>query len=295
MPDLAPCPKACAWADKDPEKVSLMQKVGCTPVQLPEWLRDRESQLNGFVHPGTADGLMKACHNRLHGMLSNQALEGNHQAVVLKFRKLFGTLTTEQHSALAAWLVMAGPENCDCPGNAAQDPSGRDPSGWRLKCEIFRTAPLFSPFGRQEQVALVDFDSQGKGRKGSWSLLPEACPEVVAALRAAGITMSGCVEPVDAENIATLVRELHMPRLTWVEVLLEHVFPWASKATVEPAARQGLMLAIVQRWREMDLAGNEQCVEALQQVAFIPTVNGEMRSPASLLDPRKEDCDNATA
>lgn len=55
-------------------------------------------------------------------------------------------------------------------------------------------------------------------------------------------------------------------------------------------------------------------LQALQQVAFIPTagpsaeqashsfqsflvaeVNGEMRSPASLLDPRKEDCDNATA
>lgn len=31
------------------------------------------------------------------------------------------------------------------------------------------------------------------------------------------IVRSGCVEPVDAENIATLVRELHMPRLTWVE------------------------------------------------------------------------------
>ena len=30
----------------------------------------------------------------------------------------------------------------------------------------------------QEQVALVDFDSQGKGRKGSWSLLPEATCDV---------------------------------------------------------------------------------------------------------------------
>ena len=27
----------------------------------------------------------------------------------------------------------------------------------------------------------------------------------------------GCVEPVDAENVAALVRELHMPRLTWAE------------------------------------------------------------------------------
>lgn len=29
-------------------------------VWLPDWLRNRESQLAGFVHPGTADGLMKA-------------------------------------------------------------------------------------------------------------------------------------------------------------------------------------------------------------------------------------------
>lgn len=66
----------------------------------------------------------------------------------------------------------------------------------------------------EEQVALVDFDFHSpKGSKGSWSLLPEAsksngehaqqeidrmdgmdrmcqaCPEVVAALRAAGIPM----------------------------------------------------------------------------------------------------------
>ena len=27
----------------------------------------------------------------------------------------------------------------------------------------------------------------------------------------------GCVEPVDAENVAALVGELHMPRLTWAE------------------------------------------------------------------------------
>ena len=71
-------------------------EIDSSEVQLPEWLRDRESQLNGFVHPGTADGLMKApqskwtqhlphgislitaseaCHKQLHGMLSNQALE----------------------------------------------------------------------------------------------------------------------------------------------------------------------------------------------------------------------------
>lgn len=64
------------------------------------------------------------------------------------------------------------------------------------------------------------------------------------------------MEPADAENVAALVRELHMPRLTWAEacslcwdffstselkanwtgclmiflaqVLLEHVFPWAG-------------------------------------------------------------------
>lgn len=265
--------------------VGLMQKVGCTPVWLPDWLQERESQLHGFVHPGTADGLMKACHNRLRALALQGEKEG-HLGAVLKFRKLFGSLTAEQHSALAAWLVMAGPENCDC--HSAN--GGQDPAAWRLKCEIFRTAPLFSPFARQEQVAIVDFDSHApKGSRGSWSLLPEACPEVVAALRAAGIPMPGCVEPVDAENVAALVRELHMPRLTWAEVLLGHVFPWASKPEVEPTARQGLMLAIVQRWRQMELAGNEQCVEALQLVSFIPTVDGQMRSPATLLDPRKED------
>ena len=39
----------------------------------------------------------------------------------------------------------------------------------------------------QEQVALVDVDA---GDKRTWSLLPEACPEVVAALRAAAVPMS---------------------------------------------------------------------------------------------------------
>ncbi|CAK9107303.1 Sacsin (DnaJ homolog subfamily C member 29) (DNAJC29) [Durusdinium trenchii] len=268
--------------------VELMEKIHCTPVWLPDWLRNRESQLAGFVHPGTADGLMKACHNLLHQLPKKgdqDTKEGDHSPAS-KLRKKWCP-NSKQQSALAAWLVMAGPEHCDCPRVA---PVGSD-VGWRLNCEIFRAAPLFSPFSRKELVALVDSQSGHGGQDGSrhWSLLPEACPEVAAALRASDIPMPGCVEPADAENVAALVRELHMPRLTWAEVLLEHVFPWASTNTVQPAARQGLMLAVVQRWREMELAGHEQCVEALQQVSFIPSVDGPMRSPSTLLDPRKEE------
>ncbi|CAJ1395663.1 unnamed protein product [Effrenium voratum] len=151
----------------------------------------------------------------------------------------------------------------------------------RWECDVIRSAPVLQPFGRQDQVALVD-SAPGK----PWSLLPEACSEVVAALRAAGITMPGVVEPPAA--VSALVAELRLPRLSWAEVLLEHVFPWASEPSVDPAARQGLMLAVVQRWREMELAGNEPCVQALQKVPFVPTADGH-RSPESLLDPRKEE------
>eukprot|EP00931_Biecheleriopsis_adriatica_P006890 TRINITY_DN108233_c0_g1_i1.p1 TRINITY_DN108233_c0_g1~~TRINITY_DN108233_c0_g1_i1.p1 ORF type:complete len:2373 (-),score=512.75 TRINITY_DN108233_c0_g1_i1:255-7373(-) len=89
--------------------------------------------------------------------------------------------------------------------------------------------------------------------------------------------------------MAALLRELQLPRLTWAEVLLDHVFPWANTPSVEPGARQGLMLAVVRRWREMELAGHDKCVEALQRVPFISTVGGKMLSPASLLDPRVEE------
>ena len=36
-------------------------RLSPSEVWLPKWLRgDRERQLTGFVHPATADGLMKA-------------------------------------------------------------------------------------------------------------------------------------------------------------------------------------------------------------------------------------------
>jgi len=289
----------------------LESRLGCTPVWLPKWLRgDRERQLTGFVHPATADGLMKAAHSRLRLLVREKhaAQVSSRSAAVLELRKLFGSdISKEEQAALAAWLVRASVESCDCPSSTettddqtaavATTSKAKGTEGWRLKCGIVQAAPLFRPFATPtELVALIEFD-QAKNRgpdmqKGSsrsnWSLLPEACVEVVAALRVAQVPMAGCVEPA-TESIAALLRELQMPRLSWAEVLLEHVFPWASNPGVEAATRQGLLLAVVQRWREMELAGNEQCIQALQRVSFISTVEGKICSPAALLDPRKEE------
>ena len=173
-------------------------------------------------------------------------------------------LSEDENAALAMWLAMAQQDGCACLSAATLH--------WKRRCGIMRAAPIFCPFSRPtERVALVDFAARGPppapqplaerpggpeprgtfpapAQAASWTLLPDACPEVRETMRAVGVDLPTCVEIVqparEREAVATLLRELALPQLTWAQVLQDHVFPWAAGAT-DPAARQGLMLAVV--------------------------------------------------
>eukprot|EP00929_Paragymnodinium_shiwhaense_P112869 TRINITY_DN8112_c0_g3_i1.p1 TRINITY_DN8112_c0_g3~~TRINITY_DN8112_c0_g3_i1.p1 ORF type:complete len:4071 (+),score=984.48 TRINITY_DN8112_c0_g3_i1:367-12213(+) len=305
----------------------LQSNLGCTPIWEPAWLRQRHGQdIKGFIHACTADGYLQAAHARLRQMLppvpataqrgppppgqqgvpvggaaeTAKKMEEYNQKrlrVLRDFRNLVGkNVSDEETSALAAWLGLARQEGCSCQGLADV--------AWKRKCDVVKGAPIFCPFARPgERVALLDYETMKMGETdprasggalGSWSLLPEACPEVAATLRAAGVQLATCVEvpPAPAglagQSSEALLRELQLPRLSWAELLVSYVFPWVAGAA-ETQARQGVMMAIVSRWKEMELAGNDRCVEALQTVPFVSTVGGRVLPPCEILDPTVEE------
>ncbi|CAK0875091.1 unnamed protein product [Prorocentrum cordatum] len=293
--------------------VAILQKrLGCSPVQEPQWLQapEHERQLRGFVHPCSPDGFMQAAHVRLKAELrgaGQQAPAGSDptlRALARLRERLAADLGTQELGALVAWLSLVRQESCCCLTERS--------AGWKRRCGVVRAAPIFCLFSRPaERVALVDFDarradlvagrpSAGEGAGGAavpaepatWALMPEACSEVCAAVRAAGVELPTVVEvPPDLaapSSAGALLKELGLPRLSWAEVLLHHIFPWA-RSTTDVGARQGLMLAVVRQWRELELAGNDECVEALQHVPFVGTVGGQTLSPAEILDPTAED------
>lgn len=68
------------------------------------------------------------------------------------------------------------------------------------------------------------------------------------------------------QNHYARAKEISLRRIAWADVLTDHIFPWAATAS-DVGARQGVMMAVVHRWQDMDLAGrHDSCAEAVRRV-----------------------------
>jgi hypothetical protein len=264
----------------------LKERFGCVPIWEPDWLLQHEKALRGFVHAGTPEGLLKVAHNSVRQC----------DSPLQRVRKSFDQdLNADELGAVCVWIGLAQRDGCTC--GSSQIP------GWKSACSFVRAVPLFCPFSNSDKrVALADFDPEEQGEddsNASWCTAPTTCPEVVKALRAANVELKSVVEVPSvlergsasmavSDAVAALLKELSLPRLTWTDVMLRYVFPWAN-GSADAVARQGLLMTVVQQWKAMELGSSERCAEILQKVPFVATVAGEVLSPSQLLDPSVEE------
>ena len=80
-------------------------------------------------------------------------------------------------------------------------------ASWKGQCDVLRGLPLLCRFNKPRQrvsLALAG-TSVTSGSEDFW-ILPETCPQVIGALRAAQVSLPTCVEVAD-EVLATLTSE----------------------------------------------------------------------------------------
>ncbi|CAE8605766.1 unnamed protein product, partial [Polarella glacialis] len=282
----------------------------CRPVYEPQWLvQSHEKLLRTCVHASSPEGLLRAMHvsarllaaataARMPSSGAGVQVNKPTAASCLRAQLRGAAKSADQVRAVIVTAALAQRDCCACETSAGPD--------WKCRCEVIRGLPLFCLFNKPSKVvALVDVSNWEPSRvldgskavSSGWALLPETCPDVTLALRAADVDLASCAEiPIsvlsalssqESNLVASLLRELALPRLRWSELLVSRVLPWAL-STKELPSCQALMLAMLRRWRDMELVGNEPCVEALQRVPFVGTVGGEVLSPSQVLDPATE-------
>ena len=275
--------------DSDVSKLSLVQqmlqtRLHCKAIHEPNWLsQHHEKQLRSCVHASSAEGLLRSMH------FASKILCSCQRQPITVAQALHMSLSSElSPKAVRALLFIATRvqrESCSCKMDGSQ-------GSWKSRCEVLRGLPILCRFNQSQQHISLS----GTEESQDFWVLPETCPQVVAALRAAQVDLPTCAEIPDqvlgtmssSETMAvsSLLRELALPRLKWSDLLLKHVFPWAiEKSKVAGSTCQGLMRAIVYHWRDMELAGNGLCTEAVQHISFISTLGGNMVSAAEALDP----------
>ena len=277
----------------EPSKFLLVQKLlqahlHCIPIFEPNWLLHHEKQLRSCVHASSAEGLLKSMHFAAKRISSSQSSPVTPSQAL--HASLCEALSPSDVGALLSIAATVQKEGCTCEKVMSR-------ASWKGQCDVLRGLPLLCRFNKPRQrvsLALAG-TSVTSGSEDFW-ILPETCPQVIGALRAAQVSLPTCVEVADevlatltSENLAisSLLREhLGLGRLKWCDLLLKHVFPWAHKCSGE--VRQGLMRAVVYHWRDMELMGHTACLEALQHIPFVSTVGGSMLSAAEALDPSVE-------
>ena len=267
------------------ERLFLVQKLlethlHCTAIFEPNWLLQHEKQLRTCVHESSAEGLLKSMHfaSKLISSCQKSPITPA-QALHMSLAK---ALSPHDVGALLSIAATVQKEGCSC--------EKVNSSSWKSHCEVLRGLPFLCKFNQpQQHISLAGTETQ------DFWILPETCPQVLAALRAAQVDLP-TVEVADkvletretSETwaVSSLLRELGLPRFQWSDLILKHVFPWAHKSSGE--VRQSLMRAVVYHWRDMELTGNSACLEALQHIPFISTLGGGMLSAAEALDPAVE-------
>lgn len=269
------------------EKFLRVQKLleahlHCRPIFEPSWLLQHENQLRTCVHASTAEGLLKSMHfaSKLISSCQKSPITPA-QALHVSLSK---ALNPHDVGALLSIAATVQKEGCSCEKVNSR-------ASWKSHCEVLRGLPFLCRFNKpQQHISLA-----GTENAEEFWILPETCPEVLGALRAAQVDLptvevaDEVLETVTSETwaVSSLLREhLGLPKFQWSDLLLKHVFPWVHTSSGE--VRQSLMRAIVYHWRDMELTGHSACLEALQQIPFISTVGGGMLSAAEALDPAIE-------
>eukprot|EP00438_Fugacium_kawagutii_P005380 Skav219587 [mRNA] locus=scaffold2589:45805:59036:- [translate_table: standard] len=285
-------PKVSASAVSTAGKVQRMDKLlnvqklleahlHCKPIFEPDWLLQHEKQLRTCVHTFSAEGLLKTMHFAAKLISSCQKSPiSPSQALHMSLSK---ALSPHDVGALLSLAATVQKEGCTCEIDSAS---------WKSQCEVLRGLPFLCRFNKPQQHVSLG----GTGEIEEFRTLPETCPQVLAALRAAQVDLptvevpGEVLETLTSETwaVSSLLRDhLGLPRCQWPDLLLKHIFPWVQK-TSSGDLRQSLMRAVIYHWRDMDLTGHSACLEALQQIAFISTVGGGMLSAAEALDPSIE-------
>ncbi|CAJ1382567.1 unnamed protein product [Effrenium voratum] len=258
----------------------LLLRLHCQPVMEPPWLlAHHEKQLRTCVHANSPEGLLRSMHYAGSLLVGPQA---KHPSDAL-FANLCKNLTAKHVKALLSMAATVHKEGCLCNLTGAN---------WKCHCEVLRGLPLLCRFNRPSLY--ISLSESAKG--GELWVLPETCPQVVAALRAAQMELRTCAEiseevlaaPVTADGFsaAALLRDLALSRPRWCDVLLQHIFPWALQSGSE--VRQAVMRAVIYHWRDMELAGHGPCLEGLQRIPFVGTAGGQMVCADQALEPTEQ-------
>ena len=220
--------KETATALAPPSTAALMQELllvlHCRPVSEPAWLLEHhQKQVRTCVHASTPEGFLRTIHYASKLLSSAKSAKGdNVKPAAALHSALCNKLDKHHAKALLVVAAFVQREGCTCETAAAPN--------WKVQCEALSGLPLFCKFNEPEQRLSLAYRGASKEPKAPKTLvlLPETCPQVVSALRAAQVEL-GCGEiPEDvllalaaAESaaVSTLLRELSLPRLKWADLL----------------------------------------------------------------------------